>query len=432
MLQLQSFLGIAIFIAIAFFFSVERKKVSLKLVASALGLQFFLAIFVLGVPVLGFQGPLREAFGLINQGIMDLIGFTDIGSRFLFADYGDRKVKGFIFAFQVLPIIVFISALMTVLYHLKIMQWIVYAFAVVMQRVLGISGAESLAAAANVFVGQTEAPLVVRPYLDKMTGSEIFSVMTGGMATVAGSVLGAYVFLLDKHIPGVGGHLLAASIISAPAALMIAKIMVPENKKPETLGTVPNEKQSPYINVVEAAANGASEGVKLAINVAGMLLAFIALIALFDGIFATFGRWVGFPDWGVAFSPEAFLIEGKAQLSLSLVLGWLFTPVAFFLGIPSQDIFIAASLIGKKVVINEFIAYEELARLGDQLHPRTLLIMSYALCGFANFSSIAIQIGGIGSLAPKRRGELAMFGLRAVLGGTLAAFLTACFAGILT
>ena len=256
--------------------------------------------------------------------------------------------------------------------------------------------------------------------------------MTGGMATVAGAVLGAYVILLEPHVPGIGGHLLAASIISAPAALMIAKIMVPELQEPETLGKVPFESKKEHINVIEAAANGASEGVKLAINVAGMLLAFIALIAMADAILGAIGNWIGFSQWGVALSPEFFLKEGQAQLSLSLILGWLFTPIAFFLGIPSQDIFVAASLIGKKVVINEFIAYQELASLGPQLTPRTLLIMSYALCGFANFSSIAIQIGGIGSLAPRRKGELAIFGLRAVVGGSLAAFLTACLAGLLT
>ncbi len=442
MLQLQSFIGIFLFLGIAWLFSKHKSKICWKTVVAGLALQFTLAILVLGLPRLGFQGPLKAVFAGANDLILHMLAFTEKGSGFLFGDLISAEKSGFIIVFQVLPIIIFLSSLMTVLYHLGIMQWIVNAFAFLMQRVLKLSGAESLAAAANVFVGQTEAPLIVRPYLKKMTESELFSLMTGGMATIAGSVMAAYVGLLKDDIPGIGGHLLTASILSAPAALIIAKIMIPETETPETLGRIPKEKTKEHINVIEAAAAGASDGLKLAANVAAMLLAFVALIAMLDALFIYSGALAyQATDWsldnlyGAIVVGESYqpwnLQENLPPFSLSLILSWLFTPIAFFLGIPFEDLNVAGTLIGKKIVFNEFIAYLDLAKVTGELNPRTSILLSYALCGFANFSSIAIQIGGIGPLIPERKKELASFGLRSVIGGSLAAFITAAIAGLL-
>ena len=413
MLELQSFLGIFVFLGLAVLLSENRQKISKRTILSGIGLQLGLAILVLGVPKLGFEGPLRFFFRAANEVILKVLSFTDKGSGFLLGDLIDAEKSGFIILFQVLPIIIFLSSLMTILYHLGIMQWIVGVFAKLMQKLLGLSGAESLAAAANVFVGQTEAPLVVKPYLAKMTRSELFSLMTGGMATIAGSVMAAYVGLLKDAIPNIGGHLLTASILSAPAALVIAKIMVPETKTPETLGRVPKDSQKLYINMIEAAAVGASDGLKLMANVAAMLLAFVALIAMLDSLII----------WSTS------LIY--APIDLTTILSWAFRPIAFFIGIPWEDLGSAGSMIGKKIVFNEFIAYLDLANQSDALSPRSSILLSYALCGFANFSSIAIQIGGIGPMAPNRKKELAQFGIRSVVGGSLAAFITACMAGLL-
>ncbi len=422
MLQLQSLAGIFVFLGIAWLLSENRQRVSKRIVFSGIFFQFVMALLVLGVPFLNIQGPLRGFFAAANTVIFKILNFTEEGSGFLLGDLIDQEKSGFIIVFQVLPIIIFLSSLMTVLYHLGLMQLIVNAFALVMQRLLKLSGAESLAAAANVFVGQTEAPLVVKPYLKNMTHSELFSIMTGGMATIAGSVMAAYVMLLKDSIPNIGGHLLTASILSAPAALVVSKIMVPETEVPETLGRIPNEKNKEHINVIEAAAMGASEGLKLAANVAAMLLAFVALIAMFDALLiATSGWFLHITGLDASFTP----------LSLPLVLSWLFTPIAFFLGIDFNDLGVAGTLIGKKIVFNEFIAYLDLAKITDQLTARSSIILSYALCGFANFSSIAIQIGGLGPMIPNRRKELAQFGIRSVIGGSLAAFLTACMAGLL-
>ncbi len=409
MLQLQSFLGIFFFIGIAWLFSNNKKRISWRIVVSGILFQLFLALAVLGVPAFGLSGPLQGFFQGANDVILKLLSFTEAGSGFLLGDLIKQEKSGFIIAFQILPIIIFLSSLMTVLYHIGIMQWVVNAFAWVMQKLLNLSGAESLAAAANVFVGQTEAPLIVKPYLKNMTSSELFSLMTGGMATIAGSVMAAYVGLLKDAIPNIGGHLLTASILSAPAALVIAKIMVPETETPETLGSIPNETTKEHVNVIEAAASGASDGLKLAANVAAMLLAFVAIIAMLDALID-------------------FTTQG--HLSLAMILSWLFTPFAFFLGIPFEDLSVAGTLIGKKIVFNEFIAYLDLAKLTD-INPRSRIILSYALCGFANFSSIAIQIGGIGPMIPERKKELAQFGIRSVIGGSLAAFITACMASLL-
>ncbi len=409
MLQLQSFFGIFVFLGLAWVFSESRSKISWRTVGAGILFQFLMALAVLGIPAIGFPGPLQGFFQGANTVILNLLSFTDKGSGFLLGDLISQEKSGFIIAFQVLPIIIFLSSLMTVLYHIGIMQWIVNGFAWVMQKVLNLSGAESLAAAANVFVGQTEAPLIVKPYLRNMTSSELFSLMTGGMATIAGSVMAAYVGLLKDAIPNIGGHLLTASILSAPAALIIAKIMVPETETPETLGSIPRESTKEHVNVIEAAASGASDGLKLAANVAAMLLAFVAIIAMLDSLIT----------WG-----------SLGHLTLPMILSWVFTPFAFFLGIPFEDLSVAGTLIGKKIVFNEFIAYLDLAQMKD-LNPRTGVILSYALCGFANFSSIAIQIGGIGPMIPERKKELAQFGIRSVIGGSLAAFVTACMASLL-
>jgi CNT family concentrative nucleoside transporter len=312
--------------------------------------------------------------------------------------------------------------------HAKIVQ----LMAAAMQKLMGTSGAESLSVAANVFVGQTEAPIVIKPFLENMTRSEIMAVMTGGMATVAGGVLAAYVDLLDERIDGIAGHLLTASFMSAPAALAFAKIMVPETKSPETMGELPKSVNTGrYSNTIEAAAAGAAEGLKLAVNVGAMLLAFVALMAMVNGIFAGIGSWIDFERWGADFVPTGLVTEEGAQLTLQLVLAYLFAPVAFLMGIPWDETLLAGSLLGEKIVLNEYMAYSRFADIGSMFSDRSSVILSYALCGFANFSSIAIQIGGIGSLAPNQRSELAKLGVRSVIGGSLAAFSTACIAGLL-
>lgn len=424
--QLISFCGIGVFVGVAVLFSNNRRRIDWQLVFRAFLLQFTLALLVLGAPFLGFEGPLAFIFEGANGVILKILNFSDEGSRFLFGSLLDTQKHGYIIAFSVLPTIVFMSALMSVLYHVGFMQWIVKFFAWLMHKTLKVSGAESLSSAANIFVGQSEAPLVIKPYLPNVTSSELFSIMVGGMANVAGGVLAAYVGFLKHLVPNIGGHLLTASVISAPAALMVAKILVPEVKIPETLGRIPEQKNSPHTNVIEAAANGASEGVSLAINVGGMLMAFIALISLFDYLLISLGHSISFQEWAPTLTAEA------PQLSLSWLMSWLFSPVSFFMGIPLQDVGPISAILGKKTVFNEFVAYLDLAKQGSLYQPRSVLIASYALCGFANFSSIAIQIGGIGSLVPNKKSELARFGLLAVLGGSLSSFITACFAGILT
>jgi CNT family concentrative nucleoside transporter len=324
----------------------------------------------------------------------------------------------------VLPTIIFFASLMAVLYHLGIMQKIVQAMAWVMLKVLRASGAESLSVAANVFVGQTEAPLVVRPYIARMTESELFTMMVGGMATIAGAVLAAYIVMLgggdETQQLFYARHLLAASVMAAPATIVIAKLLKPEFEESLTRGTVKLEIEKTASNVIEAAANGASDGVRLALNVGGMLLAFIALIAMIDFPLAWLGQVSGI---------EAML--GK-PLSLSVILGYILSPMAWVIGVPWSDAVAVGGLIGQKIVTNEFVAYAQLNQIKDTLSPHSVLISTYALCGFANFSSIAIQLAGIGGLAPERKPDLARLGLLAVLGGTLATMMTATIAGVLT
>jgi len=410
--------GLVVLISIAFSLSSNRKAVDFKLVASGIGLQLFFAILVILVP-----GG-RAFFEGLSRIFVRIIGFAMEGSAFIFGSLADPSNLGFIFAFQVLPTIIFFAALMSVLYHIGLMQKIVQAMAWVMLKIMRISGSESLSVAANVFVGQTEAPLVVRPYIARMTESELFTMMVGGMATIAGGVLAAYITMLGGADEAArifyAKHLLSASIMAAPATIVIAKLLKPEVDESVTRGKVTLHVEKTATNVIEAAANGAADGVRLALNVGGMLLAFIALIAMIDYPLGWIGQISGI---------EAAV---GSPVSLSMILGYLLSPLAWVIGVPWQDAVTVGGLIGEKAVTNEFVAYAHLNEIQDTLSPKALLISTYALCGFANFSSIAIQIGGIGGLAPERRSDLARLGLRAVLGGTLATMMTATIAGVLT
>ena len=410
--------GLAVLISIALGFSSSRKNIDWKLVASGITLQLFFAVLVILVP-----GG-REFFEVLSRIFVRIISFALDGAAFIFGPLADPSNLGFIFAFQVLPTIIFFAALMAVLYHLGIMQKIVQAMAWVMLKVMRISGAESLSVAANVFVGQTEAPLVVRPYISRMTESELLTMMIGGMATIAGGVLAAYITMLGGADEAVrifyAKHLLSASIMAAPATIVIAKILKPEMEESMTRGEVKLNVEKTATNVIEAAANGAADGWRLALNVGAMLLAFIALIAMIDYPLGWIGEITGFDS-----------ATGRT-LSLSTIFGFLLSPLAWVIGVPWQDAITVGGLIGEKVVTNEFVAYAHLNEIQATISPKALLISTYALCGFANFSSIAIQIGGIGGIAPERKPDLARLGLRAVLGGTLATMMTATIAGVLT
>ncbi|MBE8221975.1 MAG: NupC/NupG family nucleoside CNT transporter [Bdellovibrionales bacterium] len=430
-MRLISFLGLFVLIFVAYLLSENKKAIKFKPVLIACLLQITLGVLVLGIPSIGFNGPLRPLFSAINQAFVALLSFTNEGSQFLFGPLVDVKKSGFIIGLQILPVILFFSSLISILYYLGVIQKMVKWIAIIMQKTMGTSGAESLSAAANIFAGQTEAPLIIKPYIDKMTRSELNALMVGGMATVAGGILAVYVGLLISSIPDIAGHLITASVMSAPAALAIAKIMVPETKTPETLGKFPETFKSSDSNIIEAASNGASEGLKLAFNVAAMLLVFIALIALCNSMLTTVGQWANFQDWGKSFVPTSLLQNGQAQLSLQVILSWVFAPFAFIMGIPWSEAFLAGSLLGEKVVLNEFISYLHLSKMTSELSERTVIILSYALSGFANFASIGIQIGGIGGIAPRRKSDLAKLGIKALIGGSLAAFMTACIAGFL-
>ena len=433
--RLISFLGIAVLVAIAWLLSVDRSRFPLRIVLWGVSLQLVFALLILRT------APGEQFFALVNTGFIQLLDYTRDGARFIFGNLIDNNIpvgvpagepaamaplravdeparfaaSGSFFAFTVLPTIIFFSSFMTVLYHLKIMQGVVKGMAWVMQRTMRTSGAETLSASGNIFVGQTEAPLMIKPVVEKMTMSELNSVMVGGFATVAGGVMAAYVGMLVAYFPNIAGHLLAASVMSAPAAILISKVMYPEDGEPETMGTLKADVASPDVNVIGAAARGAGEGLHLALNVGAMLLAFVALVYRVNGIVGWAGGMVGY--------------EG---LSLELLLGWLLAPLAWVMGVPWHDSVAIGSLLGIKTVLNEFFAYLQLAtslQSGAPLEPRSVVIATYALCGFANFSSIAIQIGGIGGIAPSRRSDLSRLGLRAMIGGTLAAFMTATVAG---
>nr|WP_241200888.1 nucleoside transporter C-terminal domain-containing protein [Lysobacter enzymogenes] len=416
--------GLAVLVAIAWVFSVNRRKVDWKLVATGITLQIAFAAVVLLVP-----GG-KDVFDAIGKGFVHVLEFVGAGSKFIFGDLMDIGKFGFIFAFQVLPTIIFFSALMGVLYHLGVMQAVVRGMAWAITKVMRVSGAETTSVCASVFIGQTEAPLTVRPYIPKMTESELITMMIGGMAHIAGGVLAAYVGMLGAGDPAAQAfyakHLLAASIMAAPATLVIAKILVPETGEPLTRGTIKMEVEKNTANIIDAAAAGAGDGLRLALNIGAMLLAFIALMALINAPLT----WIG-EHTGLAAA------IGKPT-DLSTILGFVLAPIAWVIGTPWADANVVGGLIGEKVVLNEFVAYTHLADIvngkvaGVSLSDEGRLIATYALCGFANFSSIAIQIGGIGGLAPERRQDLARFGLRAVLGGSIATFMTATIAGVLT
>lgn len=401
--RLASLLGLCVMIGFAYALSENKKAIQWRTVITGILLQIVFGLVILKTDI----G--RIVFSRIGDGFNAILGFTGEGAKFLFGGLATPSESlGFIFATMVLPTIIFMSALMSVLYHIGIMQKVVEVVARVMMWAMKTSGAESLAAAANIFVGQTEAPLVIKPFVNKMTRSEIMCLMTGGMATVAGGVLAAYVgFGIDA------GHLLAASVMSAPAALVCSKLLVPEVEESVTAGVVKVDLPKISANVVDAAATGASDGLKLAVNVAAMLLAFIALIAMLNGILSGIGGLFGYP-----------------QLTFELLMGYLNAPVAWLLGVPWEDCLTVGSILGKKLVLNEFVGYLDLIAAKAQITERSMIIATYALCGFSNFSSIAIQLGGIGTMAPEKRPILAKYGMKSLIGGTLACYMTACIAGL--
>ncbi len=408
--------GLAVLLTLIWVIGGCKRNINLKLVGFGILLQVVFALIVLQT-AWGIA-----AFEALGNVFVVLLGFTRSGSEFIFGSFMDINQFGFVFAVQVLPTIIFFASLMAVLYHLGWMQKAVQGVAWVMTRTLKVSGSESLAVAANVFVGQTEAPLVVRPYISSMTQSELFTMMVGGMATIAGGVLAAYVGLLGGNDPVqqiyYAKHLLSASIMAAPATIVAAKLIIPETEESVTKGEVKIKVERETHNVIEAAASGAADGVKLALNVGAMLLAFLALIAMLNYPIELLGNKLGI---------EAAL--GK-PVDLALILGYVCAPLAWVIGVPWQDATTVGSLIGQKVMANEFFAYAQLTLVKETLSDQGLLISTYALCGFANFSSIAIQIGGIGGLAPDRKTDLARLGVKAVLAGTLVTLMTATIAGV--
>jgi concentrative nucleoside transporter, CNT family len=430
--KLISLLGLIVFTGLAWVLSVNKKAVDWKLVAWGLALQFIFAILILMTPwgAAFFRGA--------NDVFNALIGYTVEGAKFLFGNLAFNNIPvgpgggfgpmdpigqttawaaaGGFFAFNVLPTIIFFSSLMTLLYYMGVMQAVVKGFAWVMMRTMKISGAESLSTAGNIFLGQTEAPLLVKPFIGTMTRSELHCVMVGGFGTVAGGVLAAYVGFLVAYFPDIAGHLISASVMSAPACIAISKIMYPETEQAVTAGSVKIKMEKVDANLIDAAARGASEGLSLALNVGAMLIAFIALVALLNGILHGTAGLFGL------------------DLSIQKLLGWVCAPFAWLMGVPAQDTMAIGTLLGEKTALNEFVAYAHLGSMlqeGSGLDPRSVVLATYALCGFANFSSIAIQIGGIGGMAPERRADLSRLGLRAMIAGTLANFMTACVVGML-
>ena len=389
----------------------RRARISRRCVLGGLGLLALSALLLLETPVVGL-------FGSVDRAVAGLLGFTREGARFVFGSLVDASgALGYVFAVQVLPTILFFSALMSVMYHIGVLPWIIERGGALLARTLGVSGAESFSTVADVFVGQTEAPLAVRPYVAKMTLSELNACMVAGFATTAGGVLAAYVAMLSASVPGIAGHLVACSVMCAPASLVVAKLMLPESEQPETTGALRVERGPESANLFEALVRGTLDGVKLAVNVGAMIIVFLAVTALLDWLIGALGHGVG------------------VELSLTRLLSWLFTPLAFLLGVPLGDVTKVGSLLGQKTVFNEFVAYstlsQNLATDPAWLSERGRLITSYALCGFANFGSIGIQIAGYSSLAPERLADLSRLGLRAMLGGLLTTCLVACVVGVL-
>jgi len=443
---LRGAIGLLLILGVAFLLSNNKKRINWRLVISGMLLQFVFAIFVIkGDSIRHFFAPLgwvKDFFNILSYLFVLILNFTNEGAKFVFGPLanspGQENSFGMIFAFQVLPTIIFFASLMSILYYIGFMQKVVQAMARVMAKVMGTSGAESLSVSANIFVGQTEAPLAIKPFIKGLTNSELLTVMIGGMATIAGGVMAAFIQILGSSyaqrlgIPLIEAqqlfatHLLGASVMAAPAALVISKILSPEISEPETKGTVKIHVEKNASSIVEAAANGAGEGLTLALNVGAMLIAFIALIALVNYLLEWFGGAVGL---------NPILIEAYGKpLNFQLMIGFVLQYLAYGIGVPWQDSLNFGSLIGTKIVLNEFVAYLDLGTMIQNktiLSEKAILMATYALCGFANFSSIAIQIGGIGPLAPSRKADIARLGLRAVIGGSLATLTTATLAGIL-
>ena len=420
--RLLGLVGIATMLAIAFALSYDRRRINWRMVLAGVALQIVLGMVVL------WTTPGEWLFTAANNVIKGLLGFQEKGARFVFGNLVQNEVPlgggaegvaltGAFFAFNVLPTIIFFSALMSVLYYLGVMQIVVRGIAWVMQKTLRTSGAETLSAAGNIFLGQTEAPLLIKPFVGRMTQSELNTVMVGGFATVAGGVMAAYVGMLKGYFPDIAGHLLTASVMNAPAGLILSKMILPETAEAETRGTLRIELEKQEANVIDAAASGAGVGVQLAINVAAMLMAFVALVALLNFGFGWLGGLFGHPE-----------------ITMQWLLGKLLWPIAVLMGVPPADAGTVGAFIGEKIVLNEFVAYADFAhRMGTglEISPKAAVMLSYCLLGFANFSSIAIQIGGIGGLAPHRRADLSTLGLRAMIAGNLAAFMSASIAGML-
>ncbi|MDX1617474.1 MAG: nucleoside transporter C-terminal domain-containing protein [Balneolaceae bacterium] len=439
---LRGVIGMGVIVGMAYLVSNNRRAINWRLVGTGLGIQFVLAVFILkGRDMAEYWSPLgwpKEFFSWLSSFFVVVLDFTTEGATFIFGDLakspGTEGSMGNFFAFQVLPTIVFFASLTAVLYHYGVLQWVVRYMAKGMQKLMGTSGAESLSVVSNIFVGQTEAPLLVKPFISRMTQSELLAVMTGGMATIAGGVMAAYVQMLGNSYAQAQGvsldagrllfaeQLLGASLMAAPAALVIAKIFYPETEDPETSGDVEVDVETSDANGIDAAASGAATGLKLAANVGAMLLAFIALLAMGNFFLEKFGSMTGI---------NALIADGS--LRIETLLGWLIAPIAYVIGVPWVDAISMGSLLGTKVVLNEFVAYLQMADLveASALTGKTITMATFALCGFANFSSIAIQIGGIGGLAPNRKSDLAKFGIKAVAAGTMANLMTATIAGML-
>jgi len=393
----------AAILAAAWLFSSNRRAIKTRVIAWGLGLQFAFAVIVL-------KTPFSKVLEAVSAGVSAMFGYTTAGSSFVFGKLGaDSQEVGFVFAFQVLPIIIFIASFFAILYHLGVMQRLVRLMAVAMQKVMGVSGAESLNVAASIFMGQTEAPLTIKPFIEGMTESELFTIMTCGMAHVSGAVMAAYVAVGHVEIK----HLLTAVIMTAPATIMLAKMFIPETGKPATAGRVEIHVEDSAVNVIDAAAQGAGDGLRLCLNIAGMLIAFLALIAMVNGILG----------WGHHYI-------GWLPTSLESICGAIFAPIAWILGVPWQDAPTVGGLLGTRLITNEMVAFQQLGPMKGHLLAQSFTIATFALCGFANLSSIAIQIGGIGALAPSRKSDLARLGLRAVAAGTMANFMSACIAGM--
>jgi CNT family concentrative nucleoside transporter len=391
-------LGLVAILGVAWLLSTNRRAIKPSLLLWGLGLQFTFAFLVL-------KTDFGKLFQFASVAVNALLDYAEVGSKFLFGPLGEKAGPyGVLFAFQVLPIVIFIASLFSVLYFFGVMQWIIRGMAVVMRRVMGASGAEATCVAAGIFMGQTEAPLTIRPFLAGLTRSELFTIMTSGMAHVSGAVMAAYVKIAGVRIE----HLLTAVIMTAPATILLAKMLIPETEQPETAGEVKVEIEKPGVNVIDAAARGAADGLQLALNIAAMLIAFLALIALVNGVLGAFG------------AP-----------TLETLFGYVFAPIAWLLGVSWKDASAVGSLLGTRLVLNEFVAFLQLGPMKEALDPKSFVIATFALCGFANFSSIAIQVGGIGALAPTRKSDLARLGLRAVMAGTMANFMSACIAGML-